>query len=447
MPPRLSIGLFVIGSIFLPVSTVLAACDPSGAQACEAWAVQQTAKLGCHVTQPSFNNAVDDLYLNQGCRLQGTSWTDANGKTVTGGFSNGVNVDSAGCIARYTPSSYLKQGGYFRTPTETIDGQLRNQSLSGCTYDSDLGKKDSSELMAPIMEAIKSCVCAHQPVGTPPKNSTPPQQTGGTTPAAAPIVTDQQTPSGECPGDHRVKRGHYCGCVYGYEIDTNVGGCHFITEGLGLTPSDAEKIGDAADKIATAPDGVQTVEITVKGKAVRVVITGDPTDMNAYLYTIDGIHFSNSLSGALNRSFGNVLVDDVRTVLTDLSPFNWFDASYKGDDKDLKFNIGRALAYDDIDQHRSNLVGSLKYMTDFQSGLAAYIDLREQGKSASAILANDQDIDADIERFTARLRVAVQGKKTGLSDADKAKLDAAQKQELYAAYEDGFVRYRAAKAL
>ena len=264
---------------------------------------------------------------------------------------------------------------------------------------------------------------------------------------ATPIDSSAPTALGDCPGDHRVKRGDFCGCAYGYESNVEAGGCHFITEKLGLSATDVEKINDAVAAVGDSAGEVTSTHIAVNGATLSVAVTSDPGDRSATLYTIDGIHFSHSLADVIDHPHGARLLNGLRTFLTELSPYNWFGSAYSGDDKSLKFDIGRALAYDDIDHKRSTLVGSLKYLRDFQSGLSAYIDLREAGKTPDTILSGDQDIDAEIERVTSRLRVAVQGKTDGMSEADKTKLDAAQKKELYAAYEDGFHRYLAAKAL
>lgn len=425
------------------VPSALAACDPAGLDACVSWAQTQVVGLGCHTDPTTFHNIVEDLYLNTGCRMQGTSWTNVStGVKVSGGFSGGVNTDSAGCIARYTPAAYLKSGGYFRTPKEGLDASLRNKSISGCEYDSYLGKKDAETLTPPIIAGITSCRCANGSTGTPAKSTN-----GSQPPKIAQPKEETPTATGTCPGDHRVKLGHYCVCEPGYEVDTEVGGCRFITEKTGLGGDDVEKITEATKNVNDNRDQPQKVDLTLHGKPVHVAIVADAGDVGAFLYTTDGVHFSHSLNDAINGSAGKTILSGIRTFLTDLSPFNWFGSTYKGDDKDLKYNIARQLGYDDIDDHRSNLVGSLKYMSDFQAGMAAYIDLRVAGKSPSAILTNDQDIDADIERLTSRLRIAVQGKKTGLSDEDKAKIDAAQKKELYAAFENGYHRYLAAKEL
>ena len=182
--------------IFIFAFPVSAACDPSGVQSCVAWAEQEIVKLGCHVDTQTFTTAIEDYYLNKGCRLEGTRWYDiSSGAKVTGSVSNGVNTDDHGCIARYTPQSYLNQGGYFRTPKEALNGPLRNKELSGCSYDSDSGGKDASDLTSPIISAVQSCACATKSgAANPPSKPRSPPASSRSNPGASSSESPADTP-------------------------------------------------------------------------------------------------------------------------------------------------------------------------------------------------------------------------------------------------------------
>ncbi|GEM_PF-4503412 len=180
-------SIFLSAFIVLPVSA--ATCDPSGVQACQQWARAQIQAKSCNEPTPTFENAVEDLYLNKGCRLEGTRWYNLETNAdVKGSLQNGLNTDTAGCISRYTPSSYLKSGGYFRTPKEAMNGPLRNKSLSGCEL------PDANSITASVLAGIQSCTCASitkTPL-TASAGATPP--TGGTgaeQPAGEPEATLQ----------------------------------------------------------------------------------------------------------------------------------------------------------------------------------------------------------------------------------------------------------------
>ncbi len=191
---RKLIGFFVLASLLFAVPVL--ACDAEKVDACVSWAREQIEKLGCKIDESSFHATVEDLFMNKGCRLQGTRWYDvSSGGTVKGAVANGQNTDNYGCIQRYTPAAYLKQGGYLRTPTEALNGLLRNKQLSGCLYDSDAGTTDANVLTQPIIAKILSCECA----ANAPKQSSvgmqnTPSKTGGSSslPGNTPVL--QQKP-------------------------------------------------------------------------------------------------------------------------------------------------------------------------------------------------------------------------------------------------------------
>ncbi|MBS3167584.1 hypothetical protein J4216_00465 [Candidatus Woesearchaeota archaeon] len=153
--------IIVLVLFILTLKLVSATCDANALDVCVSWAKGEVEKEGCNVDIQTFSAAVEDLYLSKGCRLQGTKWTDLeSGGIVQGKFVDGKNVDSHGCIQKYTPSAYLSKGGYFRTPKEALTGPLRNKELSGCEFDSNKGTKDASVIINPIIGKIESCQCA-----------------------------------------------------------------------------------------------------------------------------------------------------------------------------------------------------------------------------------------------------------------------------------------------
>jgi len=182
MYPLLFTAIAMLVSFATPAHA--APCDATGLTSCTQWAQEQVSALGCRAPSPTFENAVADLYSKKGCRLEGTRWYNIEtGAAVKGSYSNGVNTDTAGCIARYTPGAYLRTGGYFRTPTEAINGPLRNKSLSGCE------REDASSLTKPMRDKIESCSCADLSV-----KPTPPAPTSAPATPATSGGTDVNNP-------------------------------------------------------------------------------------------------------------------------------------------------------------------------------------------------------------------------------------------------------------
>lgn len=309
-------AILFFGSLFV-TANAHAACDAKGLVACQAWAQKQISDIGCRAPQPAFDNAVADLYLGAGCRIQGVKWFQVqSGAVVQGGFSGGVNIDSAGCIARYTPGGYLATGGYFRTPKEAMNGSLRNKSLSGCAYDSDLGKKDASVLTAPIIAQIESCSCAGQsaaPAPTPAKGGGGGAE-AGQNPSPAPAPANQCSQNKEfkggecvckagfteaddlscikqCPAEKHFTRKSKteCGCAQLYRMSSDKTSCDF-SSGKGFT-FDVDSQSDFQDTIEKLDrnEGVFFDGTLASGKKVRVGILRLPD--GSYVFTGDGRHY------------------------------------------------------------------------------------------------------------------------------------------------------------
>lgn len=260
-------------------------------------------------------------------------------------------------------------------------------------------------------------------------------------------TTDEPTAeTSGCTGENKIIRNDLCVCTYGYQKSDLDGQCVFITSGANLDADGIEKINDAAAVADSDPNGAATTTITVNGKELTVGVSADPNNYGTYRYTTDGIHYFSTLQRTIAPGFlsrvGNGLLDGTRRGLTVLSPFNWFTGRYKGDDKEIKYDIGRQVVYDDLDAQRHSRIKDLKYMNDFLNGMALYMDLRAQGKSKQQIMSGDQDLNLEINQATNRLRTAGNRTDKSFSDEDKNRLQAAHDAEMYQAFEDGYLRYQ-----
>lgn len=258
---------------------------------------------------------------------------------------------------------------------------------------------------------------------------------------------DVEVPStGECVDKKKVLRNGYCVCPYGYQMNIKTGECDFITTGANLDADGIEKINDMVAAADVDPNGTAMTTIIVNGKEVTVGVSADPRSYGTYRYTIDGIHYASSLSGAIAPGFwsrvGNSVLDGSRRGLSMISPFNWFTGRYKGEDKSTKYTIGREVIYDDIDAQRMSRVKYLKYMNDFLNGMSLYIDLRQQGKTPQQIASGAEDINVEINQATERMRTAANPTRKEYTDEEKAQLQAAHDHDMYRAFEDGYLRYQ-----
>lgn len=308
-PARRTLGLLASSAtMFLFAGTALAAsCDPAGLDACVEWAEQQVADAGCHVDDATFREAISDLYLNKGCRLEGTRWYDlATGATVQGGVENGRNVDSAGCIARYTPGAHLAKGGYFRTPKEALNGPLRNASLSGCE------KQDPGAITGPIVSGVMSCSCAPASAAPKPdvksvgpsgeKEAEPPKECGKG--EAEDPDTGKCRELVACPKEKHLTRKtpFECGCESLHDfLDEEKKECVFFVE------KDFHFDDDTRDKFQDAVQGLDKnghvfFEGSLEnGKPVKVGILRLAD--GSVVFTPDGEHYYEDPADAIVPSF------------------------------------------------------------------------------------------------------------------------------------------------
>lgn len=331
------VGVFALYFSLLAPPVYAAVCDPASLQACQQWAQEQVEALGCRVSQPAFNEAIEDLYLGKGCRMQGSKWLDLQtGATVSGRVAGGINTDTNGCIERYTPTSYLSTGGYFRTPKEALNGSLRNKSISGCEFNGDSGKKDASTLTPPIIEGVESCACAesatNQPVVT----------VGGgggsetKEPETSPCSENKVLKDGECvcqsgfaelddlscarqcdASKHLTRKTKTeCGCTQLYRLDKETQECVFSSEKGFLFDSETrEAFQEAVEGLA--PDQGTVFEGTLSnGKKFRIAIL--KLSDGSYIFSNDGRHYVDAPEkaikpGLISRSL-NTLDNVLRTV-------------------------------------------------------------------------------------------------------------------------------------
>lgn len=293
----------------------------------------------------------------------------------------------------------------------------------------------------PVFEALlESCQTDAAPEATGGGSSVSPSDAG-----SEPASGDGETTS-ECSDELKVRRNGLCVCSYGYQMNVETGACDFVTSGAGLDADGIEKVNDMVAAADMDSNGSATATVTINGKEVTVGVSADPNAYGSYRYTVDGIHYAPTLAEAVSPGFwsrvGDGMLDGARRGLSMVSPFNWFSGRYQGDDKDVKYRIGREVVYDDIDALRHMRVKKLKFMNDFLNGMALYIDLRMQGKSAQQIAAGEEDIDAEINRATERMRTAANRTDKNFTDEDKDRMQAAHDEQMYQAFEDGFLRYQ-----
>ncbi len=331
MSLRFTASLFMVVGILFMAPAVLAACDPQGLAACETWAEEQVAKLGCHASQPSFRNAIEDLYLAKGCRMQGVKWYNLeSGAAVKGGFANGKNTDTAGCIARYTSDSYLASGGYFRTPKEALNGQFRNKSLTGCEYDSDVGKKDAAQLMAPIIGQVESCNCAGQVSGA--KAPVKGGGGGGSAAGSDDCSQNKERKNGDCvckkgfqelddlscaivcPADKHFARKSKteCGCAQLYRLSDDKNECLFSPEhGFTFDQDTRDTFQDRIEKM-NPNEGVFIEGALANGKKFKIGVLrlADGT----FVFTRDGQHYFKEVNKAIAPSIFTRLGDNAENL-------------------------------------------------------------------------------------------------------------------------------------
>ena len=158
------LSIILIFLTTLPLLTAQSFCPLESLSTCRSWAHTQMQDLGCSPDQATFNISIEDLYLAQGCRIKDIHWYDLiTNQTVKGATVDRQRTDNFGCVLRYTPQSYYQNGGYFRTPQESLEGQLRNPQLSNCKYNGYSGRQDASIILEPIIAQVESCTCISSP--------------------------------------------------------------------------------------------------------------------------------------------------------------------------------------------------------------------------------------------------------------------------------------------
>lgn len=159
--------LFFLFIILLSAPTILAqsSCPQEQYNSCLNWAQEQLEELGCTPDQETFEHSIQDLYFHKGCRIKEIHWYDlTSNESVKAMTIERQRTDNFGCTLRYTPQSYYEQSGFFRTPQESLEGQLRNPQLSNCKYNGYFGRPDARTILEPIIAQVESCQCGGQSI-------------------------------------------------------------------------------------------------------------------------------------------------------------------------------------------------------------------------------------------------------------------------------------------